>query len=203
MDFGRDLEFRRGEAACFRVSFVYDSEADEFAELLSRRLGETVRLGRAQFKLHKILTPGEHPLAVSFPLRHSGLFQTSDITGFRFISPTGFKRDGKQFFLPLPELVFGDLLRKWARFAGEPPVAEPENLISRMEITRYNLRSHAAKLRNDRIFRGFCGEVEYSANRLTEDERAFISALASMAYFTGVGYKTTQGLGEVLPFQRE
>jgi CRISPR-associated endoribonuclease Cas6 len=199
-DFGRDLSFQRGEYAVFRVSFVIDEEADAFAGIIARRLRERVRLGSAVFRLERILAPGQHPLALSISLG-SGIGGTEGSVAFRFVSPTGFKREGKQFFLPLPELVIGDLLRKYRRFAGEPtsPDIDMDSLASRVEITRYNIRSHASKLRNDRIIRGFCGEVAYSTQKLSPQERHLASALESLAFFTGIGYKTTQGMGEVLP----
>jgi CRISPR-associated endoribonuclease Cas6 len=201
-DFGRDLLFRKGEYAVFRVSFVFDEEAGVFADVISRRMHGTVRLGSAFFKLENLLTPGQHPLALSIPLGDAGAIVYGESISFRFVSPTGFKREGKQFFLPLPELVFGDLLRKYRRFAGEPPSPDidADTLVARVELTRYNIRSHAAKLRKDRIIRGFCGEAEFSAQKLSQPERKLASSLASLAFFTGIGFKTTQGMGEVLPF---
>jgi hypothetical protein len=201
-DFGHDLTFGMGERGVFRVSFVEDAEADAFAGIVSRRMGETVRLGSAFFKLERMLTPGQHPLALSIPLGRALAHRSGDSIAFRFVSPTGFKRDGKQFFLPLPELVFGDLLRKYRKFAGGPilPDTDTDTLAGRFELTRYNIRSHASKLRNDRIIRGFRGEAEYLAQNLSEPERQLASSLAALAFFTGIGYKTTQGMGETLPF---
>jgi CRISPR-associated endoribonuclease Cas6 len=201
-DFGHDLLFRKGEYAVLRVSFVFDDEADVFADVILRGMRETVRLGSALFKLESLLAPGQHPLALSIPLGEADAIAYGGAISFGFVSPTGFKREGKQFFLPLPELVFGDLLRKYRRFAGEPasPDIDSDTLAARFELTRYNIRSHAAKLRKDRIIRGFCGDTEYSARKLSQSERKLASSLASLAFFTGIGYKTTQGMGEVLPF---
>jgi CRISPR-associated endoribonuclease Cas6 len=128
--------------------------------------------------------------------------------GFRFLSPTGFKRDNRQIFLPLPELVFGSLLRKWRALLEPGAWSGVENALPRIEIQSYRIQSHAVKLKadagrkSDRILRGFTGETEYSFRALTGTECEALSALSFFAFFAGVGYKTSQGMGEALPFGR-
>jgi CRISPR-associated endoribonuclease Cas6 len=123
--------------------------------------------------------------------------------GFRFLSPTGFKRDDRQFFLPLPELVFGSLLRKYRLLVHPDFYPELETIFPQIRVHSYNIANHAAQLRNNRILSGFCGETAYSFENLSDAESDALLVLAILGFFAGVGYKTTQGMGEVLPFWRE
>jgi hypothetical protein len=200
-DFGYDLSITKGEYVCFRISFIRDDEADAFAGLISKKIGSSVRLSNCFFRIDDLLTPGRNSLALSVPIGSMISKRPDGTVGFSFVSPTGFKRNGRQFFLPLPEMVFGDLLRKWVIFACEPSIPNAVSIPGRIEIGRFAIQSHASKLTDNRVFRGFCGDVEYNLRNLSLEEQTFVLSLATMAFFTGVGYKTTQVMGEVLPYQ--
>lgn len=200
---GEDLIFGKGESGYSRIAFMRDTDGEKFAALLFAHEGTTLRLGRSLFRLEKILRPGEHELALALDPEQLIPVSPASEMGFRFVSPTGFKRDGRQFFLPLPELIFGDLLRKWRLFIAPQAWPNLENTWDNIEIQRYRMESRAARLRADRILRGFCGEIEYVFPTLSPEDQTGLCALAGLAFFTGVGYKTTQGLGEVWPFWRE
>lgn len=126
----------------------------------------------------------------------------TDSAGLQFVSPTGFKRDGRQLFLPLPDLIFGSLLRRWRLLLDPEGWPGFEEALPRITLQNYCAESRAVKLRQDRIVRGFCGEAEFTLPGSDGPERSALSALAGLAFFTGVGYKTTQGMGEVWPFWR-
>ncbi|MDR0653277.1 MAG: CRISPR system precrRNA processing endoribonuclease RAMP protein Cas6 [Synergistaceae bacterium] len=203
-----DLSFSSGEEAYFRVSFVDDADGGRFAELFGKRLGHTVRVEKAIFSLSRLFLPGEHALSLAMTSEQIKSGFTSAEMGFRFVSPAGFKRDGRQIFLPLPELVFGGLLRKWRAFVEPGAWQGAEDAITRIEIQSYRIQSHAVKLKadaerkTDRILRGFTGETEYSLRGITDAGHEAMSALSAFAFFSGVGYKTSQGMGETIPFGR-
>lgn len=198
-----DIRLHPGEACFARISFIHDEDGYRFLDSMQHRRGESVRIGQSFFQLEKILTQGEHKLALALTPEELMPASPPSELGFSFVSPTGFKRNDRQFFLPLPELVFGDLLRKWRRFVLPNAWEGLETVLPHVEIRSYNLQSHAVKLRNDRVLRGFCGQTVYSLHNIVEEGRMALSALAGFAFFTGVGYKTAQGMGEALPFWQE
>lgn len=100
-------------------------------------------------------------------------------------------------------MVFGGLLRKWRLFADPDAWPGLEDTLPRIEIQSYRLETHAVRSKKDQILRGFCGEAEYSFRSLTDGEREAMSTLVAFAFFAGVGYKTSQGMGEVWTFRRE
>ncbi|AFY84406.1 CRISPR-associated endoribonuclease Cas6 [Oscillatoria acuminata] len=108
-----------------------------------------------------------------------------------FLSPTSFKqKQGIQTF-PLPELVFGNLQRRWNNFAPEPlhfPEIEWQGLVS-----AYELKTHALKLEGGAEI-GAQGWIRY---RFSDPEQAKIARiLAEFAFYAGVGRKTTMGMGQ-------
>ncbi|MGQ9675445.1 MAG: CRISPR system precrRNA processing endoribonuclease RAMP protein Cas6 [Chloroflexota bacterium] len=114
-----------------------------------------------------------------------------------FASPTTFSFGQRKVPLPLPELVFGSLLKKWntfspfkfssdllALFGERLVVSEVHNLNTQMlDFGRYKEK-------------GFVGQVTYEALGPWSDEdvRA-LNILADFAFYAGVGYKTTMGMG--------
>ena len=132
---------------------------------------------------------------------------------FQFATPTFFKRGGGPAYpdlivpLPLPDLLFGSLLRNWNQFA---PSSFMEAALLReicshhLEITHHRITSQLARLvfqREDAQYRTttFPGFIGTCSLRLVElHDRAIIktlNALADFAFFSGVGARTTMGFG--------
>src|SRR5262249_34719514 len=128
-------------------------------------------------------------------------------------TPTFFKRGGGPTYpdllvpLPLPELLFGSLLRNWNQFASGAFVEATllkEICAHHLELTHHRITSQLARLvfpRDDGTYRtttfpGFVGSCSF---RLVElHDRSIIktlNALADFACYSGVGAKTTMGFG--------
>lgn len=119
----------------------------------------------------------------------------SDDISLEFQSPTAFKQGKKTIQpFPLPELVFGSLLRRWNAFAPEDlhflPV-EWHGMVSAFDLKTKVLRLEGGPQ---------IGSVGWVRYRFPDVEQARIaSVLAQYAFFAGVGYKTTMGMGQVQP----
>ncbi len=110
----------------------------------------------------------------------------------QFTSPTSFKQYQNIQPFPLPELVFGNLLRRWNKFASTElqfPQIQWQGLVSAFE-----LETHALKMEAGAEI-GTVGWVKY---RFLDPEQARIATiLANFAVFAGVGRKTAMGMGQV------
>jgi CRISPR-associated endoribonuclease Cas6 len=113
----------------------------------------------------------------------------------RFISPTCFRQRGRSFVFPEPSLVFGSLLSRWNAFTASPlPETLPGNFRALL-VARYRLRTALVPFSRYSIV-GFTGDCEYILPKgFAESDRARILALARFAQYSGIGYKTTMGLG--------
>jgi CRISPR-associated endoribonuclease Cas6 len=117
-----------------------------------------------------------------------------------FSSPTSFKRTGGYFTpLPQPELVFSSLLDRWNSFA---PFRLPDSLYDLCHkdilILDANIQTETLTFARGHkgIVPGFIGKVTYRFS-CDVQERRYLQALADFARFSGVGVKTTVGMGQV------
>lgn len=115
-----------------------------------------------------------------------------------------------QVMVPLPQFVFQNLVKRWEDIA--PPelahVVEKERIEQYLVedgaiILDYDLKAHHVKF-TTHIQRGFVGTCTYqlrgsdaatAATPLTLHQQLFL--LAQMGFYSGVGYKTAMGLGQM------
>jgi len=115
-----------------------------------------------------------------------------------FVAPTAFRSGGKTLPMPLPDLVYGGLVDKWNDFA---PVALAEEARRFGEeclaISRYRLSTRAISTKGSAIQIGFVGRCQYTALNRDRYWLSVIQLLTDYAFYAGVGYRTTAGMGQV------
>jgi CRISPR-associated endoribonuclease Cas6 len=99
---------------------------------------------------------------------------------------------------PLPRFVFLTLAEKWNRHS---PVHLGEEiaqvLAERVLLSRYNLKTHMLDFGRYRQI-GFTGRCEFRIEAENGDLWGRVPhLLADFAFYAGVGYKTTMGMGQV------
>jgi len=123
-----------------------------------------------------------------------------------FALPTAFKtpgEDGTALFvpLPIPQQIFRSLRNRWNAFA---PMALPDTLFDfaaqHIAVARFDdLRTQPVMLKT--LFRGFTGTVTFNVvlpKHPSTDHIALAYGalmLAHFAFYSGVGIKTTTGMG--------
>lgn len=116
----------------------------------------------------------------------------------KFYSPTTFRSNGQNIPLPLPNLVFFGLAQKWNRFSPIDLGSDISKIAAgRLTLSRYDL---ATKMLDFGKYRqvGFVGEAEFTIKRERDDLLPrVLHLLADFAFYAGVGYKTTMGMGQV------
>jgi CRISPR-associated endoribonuclease Cas6 len=150
-------------------------------------------LGQFAFVIRSIYTlPGTHRLASSADYR---LLANTPLTKadleLNFLSPTSFKQRQNIQMFPLPELVFSSLLRRWNAFAPEEfqfPAIEWEGLVA-----AYELKTHALKMEGGSEI-GAQGWIRYHFP--ISEQAKLATILAHFAFFSGVGRKTSMGMGQ-------
>jgi CRISPR-associated endoribonuclease Cas6 len=160
------------EGACLRIEqATLDADVDRWA-------GETTYEALAD----------DYLLASRSPARRAKL---------RFASPTAFRSGGQTVPLPLPDLVYGSLVDTWNAFS---PVAVSEEARRFGEeclaISRYRLSTRAVAGKGGSVHIGFVGECQYTALRHDRYWQGVIQLLTDYAFYAGVGYRTTAGMGQ-------
>jgi CRISPR-associated endoribonuclease Cas6 len=190
----------------FRVGLLGDAVIEPvlgaFGSLVESRT--PLRLGSAQAVVAALLFhPGSHPLvrATTYPALLQRAAETPRLA-LHFLSPTSFRAGDVQEILPRPERVFGSLLRTWQMFAPVPLDPALEAALPAIRVSEYELRTELVHFGRYKVI-GFKGRVAFTcppqADAVT---RRALNALADFAFFAGVGYKTTMGLGQVRRWRR-
>lgn len=183
-----------GDDFYFRVALLHGDLINPLLAGLEEWGTKPFSLAEFPFVIRSIDSiPGTHPWvgATDYGLLAKTPKISGDIT-LNFLSPTSFKQRQDIQPFPLPELVFGNLLRRWNTFAPEElqfPLVEWQGITS-----AYELKTHALKMEAG-VEIGASGWVSY---RFRDSEQAKIAnILAHFAFFSGVGRKTAMGMGQV------
>ena len=196
------LVLEEGDPLSFRISVVDESLVPDvvaaFAKAAALRSELSLSDGRAVVRRFLFKE-------YASPLVRSALYPklyeestTSTVLNLRFLSPTSFRRKGGQVTLPEASLIFSSLLEKWNRFSHIRLEGGFLEGIKALYPSRFDLRSEIVLFSNYSIV-GFKGAVQYRlGNHVAPEERKIINTLADYAFYAGVGYKTTMGMGQVV-----
>jgi len=192
---------RHGQPYQMRLTLLGDDIFARTLDALARSPSDgSLRLESAALRLSRVVTvrgKAEGVACSSFRALLAGA-EPQRRLAIRFLSPTVFRSAGKRNVnLPLPGLVFGSLLSRWNEFSS---VAMPERLrevaANDVLIARYDIETRVMDFGSYKEI-GFVGEAEYECPPEVDDETCqLLSALADFALYSGVGAKTTMGMGQ-------
>lgn len=115
-----------------------------------------------------------------------------------FHSPTSFQSKGMHIPVPLPNLVFGSLVDRWNAFSPITLSPEVRRFGEEMvAISNYRLQSIPVIQKNGAPLIGGVGRATYTALGGDRYWLATMNMLADFAFYSGVGVKTTIGMGQV------
>ncbi len=214
----RRAEFiRTGEEIKIRFTFLDDSLYPILARYFLSAPNLSFDLVRTEVTVVRILsTPQsgeEWAGCASFEEIYARASEKEKHFSFQFATPTFFRRSGGPAYpdlivpLPLPDLLFGSLLRNWNQFS--PSSFVEANLLKEicahhLEVTHHHITSQLARLvfqREDGQYRtttfpGFTGRCSFRLVELHDRTVVkMLNALADFAFYAGVGTKTTMGFG--------
>jgi len=162
--------------------------------------GAPVRIGNASARVEGIsFQPGTHPLvrSTTYPALLQQASQENRVT-LQFLSPTSFRAGDVQDILPRPERIFSSVFEAWQAFAAVPFDPAFAQVFALIRVSAYDLQTELIHFSRYKVI-GFKGQVSYTYPREVDAwTRQALNALADFAFFSGVGYKTTMGLGQTL-----
>ncbi len=181
-----------------------------------------MRLGKQAFALEEVTTTEASGwtgfTSYDALLEQAKTAQVSNMLGIEFASLTAFSWTNKMYGnyyanVPLPTYIFPMLAKRWQTVA--PPAltdsVQPERIGHYMQndgmiLHEYDLHSHIVTFPRHPQ-RGFVGTCRYTLRRTEEDNvhegdtslsvQRQILLLAQFAFYSGIGYKTAMGMGQV------
>jgi CRISPR-associated endoribonuclease Cas6 len=188
-----------------------------------------LRLGELDFAISEVLTtPGSDPWAGYTGLaelcrrwQNGPLPESASQISLEFASPTVFSRGsreglGKQMDpLPAPGMLFGSLAAVWNEHFGPRKDLPGLQDLAGLALDKQAIRAYAEETvvvgqyrLESRMFRywsqpqiGATGHITYLLqDRHNQELGRALNLLADFAFYSGVGYKTTMGMGQVRRF---
>jgi len=194
----------------FSMAALYDGE-----RLAGLRIGTvSPRVARLVVRAWEWHRRGGRPLAIGHQTFRVGEVTCvdgpdwSDLANARpvvridmeFLSPTTFRQGPGYLTLPVPYNVFYWPWRVWEAYA--PPATLPDGWLDwcrdELFVTDHRLETAPVRIAGESELKGLVGWARFEALRGTQEQLSLLHALARLAAYTGVGYKTTMGLGAVV-----
>jgi len=182
---------------------LYSVFSRYFAESTSFDLN--LMLGNAKFIIEEVTTSrtGNWSGYTTFAEILSSA-SSKPVISMQFVSLTAFSigevdSSGPRFAIfPEPTLVFDSLLRRWNQFADQP-LGDPQKwqkwVSNHIVVRRYRTKSALWQFEHHPQI-GFVGDCTYEIKGNYPSETRELNALADFAFYSGVGYKTTMGMGQ-------
>jgi len=112
-----------------------------------------------------------------------------------FCSPTIFENEEEQLF-PLPRQVFSSLLKKWNAFSEVKISSRVQEEFKKIRVIQHRLKTEIACFSEEKII-GFMGKATYDVQEsIDEKTRINLNTLADFAFYSGIGNRTYNGLGQ-------
>jgi CRISPR-associated endoribonuclease Cas6 len=200
-----------------RITMLDATVFSTFARtLITRPRALMVRIGTAHFEISRLLTTSDTDANIPTWIAHSSFAELSALRRvqprytFEFATPTAFSMGQKSWgrllhVFPEPHHVFASLARQWELFAPPHLRMEAAQMTPRaladwceehLVASLYQLET--SYLPSSKFGQaGFQGTITYEVKGMpTAPEAQWLSPLARFALFSGVGYKTTMGMGQ-------
>ena len=184
----------------WRISLLDESLFGKLTQLwLNINPEKPWHLGSADLKIASILGTfqPDQPWANAIP--YDRLYEeASDINNkftFSFATPTTFGKGKYNNSLPTPESIFKSLCKRWNNYSSiEIPGLALESLFP----SYFNIRTEVISDYSKSKLIGCVGDISYQAlGNIDPQQIKYLNTLADFALYSGMGKKTTMGMGMV------
>lgn len=205
----KTVSLRAGWECWLRITILDDGLFRSFIEhFLFGSARPEIRLGNSNFMVTEIeTTPGSHPWAgylSSEELNQRLDLPVPELWKFEFATPTQFGwKDGRIQTMPHPKQVFGNLAIAWRGMTGQDYVEPVERFVDENVIFgEYHLNTEYFTIKN-KPHPGGVGKAQYiNTGDPNHPLGRSLNLLAGLAFFTGLGRKTTMGMGQARCLER-
>ncbi|MBE9126485.1 CRISPR-associated endoribonuclease Cas6, partial [Coleofasciculus sp. LEGE 07081] len=188
-----------GTPCWWRISLLDDTLFSQLTQLwLNLNPNRPWHLGPADLLITSILGTPQSPQPWANAISYAQLYEQSSDSDrqldFCFCTPTAFRQKQHDCALPTRDLVFNSLIKRWNQYSG---IELPKTILDSIFPSFFNI--HTELVTDSRS--KFIGCVGAMSFRLLGNVEPLvikqINALANFALYSGVGRKTTMGMGMV------
>jgi CRISPR-associated endoribonuclease Cas6 len=162
-----------------------------------------VRIAEAVFTIAAVCTSAEeHPEAGQDDYEAMWIRSMSQeplpYVTLNFVAPTTFRIGRSEQPYPLPRLVFGSLAAAWNAHSHRPLPDLEDTIERRVVLSNWKGETRRVEL-GIRRTTGFIGRFTYRLLDPSAELARAIRLLSEYSFYAGVGWQTTQGMGQVRP----
>jgi CRISPR-associated endoribonuclease Cas6 len=205
--------FGEGDSAEWRFTLLRDPA---FEALIQRYMQNHqlphVRIGAMQFAITDAFVSGSHPNSgyvtlEKFADRYSNPPENyAQTVRMDFLTPTAFNlgtdpstRRRRLRTTPDPRTLFSTLRKRWVALGGADPGDGFDQWVDQtIEAEPLHLKWSSVWIEKASV-RGFMGSVRFRHWGTDTSWLPFLHLLTDLTFYTGVGYQTTRGMGQVRP----
>lgn len=198
---GNDYLLSPEESYRWRLSGLTAEISGQLPMLLPEVGG--VRIGPAVFMIKKtIMDTAEDPESGHDTYedtwrRWQDAALISSVT-LKFSTPTTFRFGKWEQPFPLPRLVFHSIIAAWNEFAPFKLEEIEKSLEEKLVLSNWSGETRRVEFGEQRTV-GFIGKFTYRMMDSSKELSQIIGTLADYSFYSGVGWQTTHGLGQVRP----
>jgi CRISPR-associated endoribonuclease Cas6 len=190
----KSKEMLEGQSVTTSLSVFAPKYSSEMLDLCANVLHREYQIGKVPMYLKNMSLKRsqtyEEIMEEAFGAEYSRVSLT-------FSTPTSFRSEGIQILFPTPDLVLQSLYNRWKTFSPIKMEDVDANWGSMFVVSRYQLQTKPVGFDRYQVM-GCVGNIQYS--RISSSNyylSRFAYALFHFGTFTGVGYKSTMGLGRM------
>jgi len=202
--YGGPTYIEEGKIYRIRATFLEDKLFEFFASKVMRDkiLKNKLSIGAIEFLVNKVILDTSRSewssiFSPKYFFQENREFKT-EIT-LSFITPTLFRTGDLHLSNPNAEIMFSGLFNKFNKYSDlklDESIAEKLKAIN---ISKEDIK--VRKVYFDKFYlQGFTGDVTFVVDESFKEDKELLTAfnlLSEFSYYSGVGYKTTMGLGQV------
>lgn len=201
------IHVRQGQPGWLRLGLLDDRLFGVFMQHLLTNSHPTIRLGDVHFAITEVLgAPGSHPWAGYTTLDElAALDATPTQWTLEFASPTAIRwgeadnKNRRVELFPQPRMAIAGLRTRWDRWTGDTWGRDFEEWVERnvivSRIWQWQTQSFGFQ---KQTYVGGLGRLDYRLLDASHTANTVhLNRLLHLAFYTGIGYKTTHGLGQV------
>ncbi len=201
------IQVNAGQEGWLRLSLLDDRLFQLFLQHLLASRVPAIRLGDVHFLITQVYgAPGSHPWTGYTTLGElRALTDTPTRYVLDFASPTAIRwgeaenKARRVELFPQPRMAIAGLRTRWDRLTGENWGRDFEEWVERNVIVGRIWRWQTEPFPfQKQLYQGGLGKLEYRVlDARNQANAAHLNRLLHLAFYTGIGYKTTHGLGQV------
>ncbi|MEN6515171.1 MAG: CRISPR-associated endoribonuclease Cas6 [Fervidobacterium sp.] len=206
--FGKPTIIEKDRTYKLRVTFLEDKIFELFTTkvMRDRILKNTLRVGPIEFLITKVIVDHTRSYWASVFSPKDYIENNTELRKeitLSFVTPTLFRIGDLHLSKPDAEKIYVGLLKKFNKYSDVKIDESIVEELKKIKIVKDDTYERKIFFENFYL-QGFIGEVTFSINNSAGEGNENISkellttfnVLSEFAYYSGVGYKTTMGLGQ-------